>query len=175
MRAIWVRGLLGGAVATVVMDLLNAAAAWAGILDRMNPRITGRLADGWVRGRFLYRGLAEVADVPGALPKGIAAHYAIGAAFGLAFACLLWVLGRRRAGLALPILFGLGTTAASLLVLFPSVGIGFFAVGAHDPAALVRASVLNHLFYGLGLALVFRSGAHAPRAVGEASRAEDWA
>ncbi len=175
MRRILISGLVRGAAATIVMDLLNAVAAWAGAVERMNPRLTGRLADGWVRGKFLYRGLAEVADVPGALLKGITAHYVIGAAFGLCFAWFLAVLGRARAGVALPLFYGLCTTAASLLVLFPSVGIGFFAAHAPDPYALVGASTLNHLFYGLGLALAFR-GYAAVRETGDlglSSRLED--
>jgi hypothetical protein len=78
-------------------------------------------------------------------------HYAIG--IGLAALCLWlaprigWPVGKLTSALA----FGLSTSALPWLLMFPSMGYGFF--GAHGPEGtrLFVSSLVNHAFFGLGI------------------------
>lgn len=147
--------MLCGFIATATMDVLNYLGALSGLIGQMDHSITGRLADGWISGRFVYDNFAQVPEVQHAFTKGIFAHYFIGivCAGGFLYLSYRW---RLRRGLGLAIIFGLATSVFSLLLLFPSVGLGAFAMNAPHGSMLVRSSLFNHLFYGIGLFIGMR-------------------
>lgn len=148
----YLHALVCGLIATLTMDIMNYLASLTGWINKMDPTITGRLADGWARGKFVYDNFAQVPEVGDALAKGVFAHYLIGVVCALGFVILLNHADLKNK-LAAAIAFGLATTAFSAFLLFPSVGMGIFAMKSPVWPLLVRSSVVNHLFFGIGLYL----------------------
>lgn len=145
--AVFVAGVLG----TVVMDVGNLLFARLGVIARIDLRMIGRMAGGWIRGRFRYGHPSEMEAVANEALYGLVTHYFIG--LGLAIPYVLgWELlvgGPPPPGWA-PV-YGVATTAASWFFVYPSMGFG--VVGMRSPEGLRApvSSLANHLFYGLGL------------------------
>jgi hypothetical protein len=171
-----VAGLVAGILGTVFMDLGNLLFARLGLISRIDLRMIGRMAGGWVRGRFRYGHPSEMKKIENEAFYGLVTHYFIG--FGLALPYVLgWALvsgepasgalgvgagGLVSAGWTLssggaasaawaPV-YGLATTAASWFFVYPCMGFG--ALGMRSPEGLKApfSSLANHLFYGVGLA-----------------------
>ena len=51
--------------------------------------------------------------------------------------------------------YGLATTAASWFLVFPSMGLGAYGKRSPEGFRATLSSLLNHLFYGAGLAFAF--------------------
>jgi len=138
----------GGAAATATMDALNALASKAGLVFEVNHVMIGNLMSGWLRGQFFYASPREVTG-PNSFAWGMAVHLAIGIAFAAVFLFCVnrgWL--RSKAAM---LAFGVGTSVFSLFYLFPCVGMGVMALHMPTAGFLIRSSLLNHLFFGLGL------------------------
>ena len=113
----------------------------------------GRMAAGWARGHFTYRDPGDMEPVANEKLLGYAAHYTIGV--GLAFIYVFgWALlaeGPASPGWA--VVYGFATTAASLFLVYPSMGLGMG--GRRSPAGLraVLSPPVNHLFFGVGMGI----------------------
>ena len=145
-------GIAAGVLGTIVMDVLNHLFSRTGVIVKIENRMIGRMSAGWVRGRFCYRHPDEMAQVANEKLYGIFTHYAIGV--GLA---LIYVIGWHFlvGGPASPVwalVYGIATTAASVLGVYPSMGFGIFGLRSPDGIKSPLSSFANHLFYGLGLA-----------------------
>jgi hypothetical protein len=145
-------GVAAGVLGTVAMDTLNHLVARTGLIVKIDPPMLGRMAAGWARGRFRYRHPEEVAPVSGEKVLGILTHYAIGLGLAVPF-----VVGWDLAAGALPspgwtIVYGIATTAASWLLVYPSLGLGACGLRSPDGGKNARSSLLNHLFFGVGMA-----------------------
>ena len=151
-----IKAFIVGAVGTLVMDLGNILLSMTGIVAKVKPQSIGMVANGWANGRFVYANMGEVQPTSNPLLKGLAAHYTIGGVLSVAYAvgCMLW-MGRIEITLW-PILFGVWTSVFSLLLLYPSVGIGFFGVKGPKQGKFLQTSLINHLNYGLGMTLGFQ-------------------
>jgi hypothetical protein len=145
-----VRAIAVGIVATLIMDFLSTVSARAGLNVPVDHRSIGRLARGWLRGRFIYRSPAEIEPFGDERLVGIIAHYAIGIAFSVVYFAILQLLGFRAQVLP-TFLYGVATSMASLLVLFPMVGLGVACLGTRGGAMMRRSSLVNHAYYGIGL------------------------
>jgi len=51
------------------------------------------------------------------------------------------------------ILYGTATTALPWFLMFPSQGMGWLGLDAPSDAHLARASLFNHIIFGVGIAL----------------------
>ena len=148
-----VAGIAAGVLGTVVMDLGNHLLARSGAVLTIDVVTIGRMAAGWARGRFIYNDPGEMEPVANEKLLGYAAHYAIGV--GLAFIYVFgWALlaeGPASPGWA--VVYGLATTAASLFLVYPSMGLGMW--GRRSPAGIraVLSPPANHLFFGVGMAV----------------------
>jgi uncharacterized membrane protein YeaQ/YmgE (transglycosylase-associated protein family) len=145
-------GVLAGVLGTVVMDLGNLLFSRAGVISRIHVGTLGRWAGGWTRGRFRYGHPSEMEEITHEVLYGFVTHYSIGV--GLA---VLYVLGWDLlvGGPASPlwaVAYGVVTTVAPWFLTYPSVGFG--ALGMRSPEGLKApiSSLVNHLFYGLGIA-----------------------
>jgi hypothetical protein len=141
-----VGSLLTGVGATAVMDL------WG--LTRKRPPdygLVGRWLAYMARGRFRHRPIAASAPVERERLIGWTAHYLIGISFA-AILLAIWGLDwARQPTLGPALAVGLGSVAAPVLVMQPSMGVGFrfqsfvthavFGLGLY--AAAVAASVFN--------------------------------
>jgi hypothetical protein len=146
------KGVAAGVVGTLVMDALNHLCARAGLIARIDVRAIGRMASGWVRGRFRYRRAEDMAPVPHEALRGHLAHYAIGVGLALAYVLGWDLLVGGPASAAWAPVYGLATTAASLFLVYPAMGLG--ACGLRSPEGFRNplSSLANHLFFGLGMA-----------------------
>jgi hypothetical protein len=147
MALLNLRGVLIGRVATVTMDLLTLGALKPGLVAPLSPHLVGR----WFARPSFHGDLVQAPPVAHEVAIAVPVHYAIGTTLALVdlFSAAAIGLSPRQAAAALA--FGLGTSILAWLVMFPSMGYGFF--GAHGPAGtrLFTSSLLTHAFYGIGL------------------------
>ena len=149
-------GLIVGVLATVTMDVVAVIALRLGIAGR-GPRRTGPdLIGRWIgyllRGKFRHTDILQTPPLPGELVLGLAAHYLIGIMLTLMYLGLLVVAHARPTALS-AILYGTATTVLPWFLMFPSQGMGWLGWDAPDDAHLARASLFNHIIFGLGIAL----------------------
>jgi hypothetical protein len=148
---IFVRPMLVGGGATVVMDL------WALLLRRgfgipsLDYRLLGRWIGHFPRGRFVHNNVAQSPPVPGERLIGWSAHYAIGIAFA-ALLLTIWGLEWARRPTLLPALIvALVTLVAPFLVMQPAMGAGIAASRTPKPNIARLRSVITHTVYGIDL------------------------
>ena len=149
-------GLIVGVLATVTMDVVAVIALRLGIAGR-GPRRTGPdLIGRWIgyllRGKFRHTDILQTPPLPGELVLGLAAHYLIGIMLTLMYLGLVVVAHARPTALS-AILYGTATTVLPWFLMFPSQGMGWLGWDAPDDAHLARASLFNHIIFGLGIAV----------------------
>jgi hypothetical protein len=151
------RYLVAGVVATLTMDVGSTVIRKVGITAGLPPAIIGRWFAHILRGRFVHHTIADAPDVPGQLPLALACHYLIGIALTVVFVTLLQrspIRPESRGGtVAAALAFGALTNALPWLLMFPAMGFGWFGSDGPRDYLLLRSSFLNHLVFGLGLAI----------------------
>jgi uncharacterized membrane protein YeaQ/YmgE (transglycosylase-associated protein family) len=152
MMDLFIAGLVVGVLGTVAMDLGNLLFARAGLISKIDVGMIGRMAAGWTRGRFRYRHPGELETLPNEKVYGYATHYAIGVVFAVPFV-IGWsalVGGSPSPGWA--VVYGVATTLASWLFVYPSMGLGAFGRRSPDGLTAFLSHLANHFFFGLGMA-----------------------
>ena len=149
-------GALAGVLTTASSDVAVVLGSRLGVGGagprRGGPVTIGRWFAYMLRGRFRHASIFESPSLPGELPLGIAAHYAIGIIFTFAFGMIMLAL--HVSSMTLPaVLFGLATVAFPWFLMLPSQGLGIMGRGAPAPARLGRMSLYTHFVFGLALAL----------------------
>ena len=149
-------GVIVGILATVTMDVVAVIALRLGIAGR-GPRRTGPdLIGRWIgyllQGKFRHTDILQTPPLRGELVLGLAAHYLIGIVLTLVYLGLS-VLAHARPTAFSAILYGVATTVFPWFIMFPSQGMGWLGLDAPGDAHLVRASLFNHIIFGLGIAL----------------------
>ena len=150
------QGAFVGVIATLFMDILTGIAARLGLVAPLQPALLGRWFASVARAQPFHTDIAHVPAFRYEMPLALVGHYAI----GITLACFyLWITARlalptRFVGVALA--YGLCTNALPWLLMFPSMGYGFF--GSHGPpdTRLFASSLTSHAFYGVGLWLAVR-------------------
>lgn len=149
-------GVPAGALATLTMDVAMVAAAKYGkkafASDSISPEMIGRWSRGVLRGRLLHRDIRNEPAQPGELALGIVTHYATGIVLTQAF---LDMPGR---GNAKPSFFGatcygVATGLLPLLIMYPSMGYGWFGRKSGEAARIGRIMLLGHIAFGVGIGL----------------------
>jgi len=140
-----------GVVATVIMDVLSAVSFKFRLIAPLSPRLTGRWFASVGRGQFLHSDIGQTAVISHERAIAVPVHYAIGVTLALIylFACASLGLAPRNPITAL--VFAFCTNIFPWLVMFPSMGFGWF--GSHGPPGtrLFLSSLASHVFYGVGL------------------------
>lgn len=147
------KGFTAGVLGTLMMDSLNHLFARYGVISKIDVRIIGRMAVGWVNGRFRYTHPDEIESVPNEIIYGYLTHYVIGVGFAIPF-MLGWNL--LIGGPVSPIwifVYGVTTTVASLFFVYPSMGFGIFGLRSPEGVKNTLSSLANHAFFGVGMAL----------------------
>jgi hypothetical protein len=138
-------------LSTLTMDL--GALVQAAL--RLSPS-PGKHAPRWIawclRGRFLHPDITAAAPLPAEIPTALVVHHAIGFTLAFCYVALfsrVGLLGNPVVGL----LYGAATSVFAWLLMFPAMGFGPF--GARSPAGTspILAVLLNHMLFGLALAL----------------------
>lgn len=145
-------GIIAGIAGTLAMDGLNSIFSRTGVLLKIDIIAIGRMAAGWLRGRFLYNHPSELEPAGNERLLGYVTHYAISVIFALLYVLGWHFLVGGPVSAFWALVFGLATSVAPLFVVLPSMGLG--ALGKHSPDG-IRAplsSLVNHLFFGIGMA-----------------------
>ena len=145
-------GIVVGVSGTIAMDLLNLLFARIGIILKIDVAMIGRMAAGWTRWRFRYRHPNEMEHVTNETFLGYVAHYGIGVSLAIPFVFGWALLIGGDASPIWALAYGVATTAASWLFVYPCMGFGAFGVRAPEGAKAIFSPLANHLFYGVGLA-----------------------
>jgi hypothetical protein len=149
-------GVPAGVLATVSMDAAMVAAAGLGgrAFDsrRLGPETIGRWAADLAAGRWRHDDISTDAPKRGELALGMLVHYATGIMLTQAF-LQLSSLANRRPGLPAATAYGIATSALPLLIMFPSMGYGFFGLRSGEAVRLNRIMLLGHTAFGLGIGL----------------------
>lgn len=159
MEYVWVKVVLVGIGATLVMDL------WAFILKALGiPTLNYGLVGRWMghlyRGRWAHSNISAAAPIPGELMLGWGIHYAIGIAFSavLVAICGIGWLQLPAWGPALAI--GVATVVFPWFVMQPAMGAGIACSRTPTPLKNALRSLVAHAIFGCGLywsAIVLKS------------------
>jgi uncharacterized membrane protein YagU involved in acid resistance len=158
MSALLKKALVVGVGATLVMDVGAALFRALGVTAGTPPHLFAKWLSYIARGQLVHADIAASPDVPTALPAALAVHYAIGIVLSIGWLAVSrrWLLaGARRWAAALA--YGLGTIVFAWFLMFPAMGFGPFGANGPEELLLWRTSTINHLLYGLGLALSSRA------------------
>ena len=153
MMDLFVMTVAAGVLGTVVMDFLNHLFARTGMISKIDVRMIGRMAAGWVRGQFFYSHPDEMGQISNERLYGYLAHYMIGISLALPFVFGWELLVGGPASPVWALIYGVVTTVASWFFVYPSMGFGAFGRRSPDGIKAALSSLANHLFYGIGLAV----------------------
>ncbi len=145
--------LLLGIGATALMDVWGVVRHPLLGMPRLEYALLGRWFGHMAAGRFRHRSIVTASPVRGERLIGWGMHYLIGTVFAglLLAACgLEWL---QHPTLAPALIVGVGTVAAPLLVMQPSMGAGLAARRTSRPGTTRLQALLTHTIYGLGLYL----------------------
>ena len=145
--------LLAGIFGMIMMDLLNLIFSRIGIISKIEVFMIGRMASGWIHGRFFYNHPEEMIKVEHEVLFGYFTHILIGISLAVPF-----IFGWNFLIGGIPnflgaILYGMLTTSASWFYTYPSIGLGVFGLKSSEGFKAAFSSLVNHLFYGIGLAI----------------------
>jgi hypothetical protein len=145
-----------GVLATVSMDVVFVVASKLGgaalTSDKIGLELIGRWAGGLARGRYRYDDIAAEPPVRGEAAVGLAVHYFTGVALTQTYYTVLR-RGALRSGVLKATAFGVATGLLPLLVLYPSWGLGAFALRSDEAPRLVRVMLLGHTAFGAAIGL----------------------
>jgi hypothetical protein len=148
-----ITGILAGVLGTIAMDLLNHLLARTGLILRIDVRMIGRMSAGWFRGRFRYRNPTEMVQVANELLLGYITHYTIGVGLAIPFVFAWSHLFGEPVSPEWILAYGVATTLASVLVVYPSLGLGVFGMRSPEGIRAPLSSLANHFFFGAGMAV----------------------
>ncbi len=148
-----VTGFVAGVLGTLAMDSLNLLVARTGIILKIDVTMIGRMAVGWLHGRFRYGHPSEMAQVANEKPYGYIVHYAIGVGLAVPYVFAWDLLIGGPASPLWAIAYGVATTVASYCIVYPSMGLGGFGRRSPEGVKAALSPLANHLFYGVGLAV----------------------
>lgn len=114
--------------------------------------MTGRWAADLLRGRWRHGDIRSEPPRRGELALRLLTHYVTGIILTQAF-LLLPRRGNGRPSVPAATAFGIATAALPLLVMFPSLGYGWFGLRSGDAARLGRIMLLGHTAFGVGIGL----------------------
>jgi hypothetical protein len=144
-------GGLVGVAGTVTMDILAIVSRKLGLAIGAKGQWVGRWYLGIAQGRFVHADIAKSPEQRGETRAALVGHYIIGTTLAVSYVLGAEWVGVSPASFLVAVGYGLGTCVFPWFLVFPALGFGVF--GRKGPPALkvFRASVLNHLGYGLGL------------------------
>ena len=148
-----VTGVAVGVFGTLVMDSLNHLFARNGIISKIDMGMLGRMAVGWIHGRFLYHHPGEMEQVANEIFYGYITHYSIGVGLAVPFVLGWNLMVGGPASPAWALAYGVTTTIASWFFVYPSLGLGVFGLRSPEGVKSTLSSLANHIFFGIGMAV----------------------
>ena len=142
-----------GVFSTLLMDLSNFLAKRYHIHPGGSYALIGRWVGGFFRGQFTYSNILQTSHRKNEVLIGLVAHYLIGITLALIYLVTLSSLGLNPGNFLLALGFGLLTNILPWFVMFPAFGFGVLARKGPPGNRLLKTSFLNHLSFGIALAL----------------------
>ena len=149
MLVVW--GIVMGVAATITMDVLGSVSRRTGLTVGAKGTWVGRWYLGMARGRFYHSKIDAVPEQSGEKQAALIGHYVIGVVLALVYVLGAGWMGLSPAGLFLGLAYGLATCVFPWFLVYPALGFGALGIKGPPELKLFTSSVLNHLFYGLGL------------------------
>ena len=143
---------LAGLVATLVMDVAGGVVRRTGLTRGAPPLLVGRFLSSFFHGHFTKLDPSIPADASFSLGFIALIHYAIGIGLGVLFG-FGTLLCDSTPSWWLAVLYGIGTTVLPALWMFPAMGFGLLGLRGPTELRLLPTALVNHLFFGIGLAL----------------------
>jgi len=144
--------ILAGLTATLVMDIGGGVVRGVGLTHGAPPQLIGRFFLSVFRGHLTELDPSIPADATFSPGFVLPIHYGIGAGLAVLFGL---AVGRWESPPPwwMAVLYGIGTTVLPALWMFPAMGFGVLGLRGPDEFRLLPTALVNHLFFGLGLAL----------------------
>lgn len=133
------------------MDIGSFIGGRLGWLNPPSAASLGRWIMHGFRGTFVHDSILSAEKISNENWIGMVAHYLIGATLGVVYFSLASFFRFSPSSLFAAIVYGCLTDVFPFLMMFPSMGFGFFASRAPQGVPLFRTAVVNHLVYGIAL------------------------
>ena len=144
--------ILMGIGATYFMDILAGLLAKRKVIHSLiGPEVIGRWVLSMFRGKFIHHDIYSTRKLNNEKLWAFLSHYLIGIALAGIYLLLDLKVPIIRDQIWAPLVYGIATVLLPWLWLFPSIGIGFFASKSPNKSRFLRASLVNHTNFGLGL------------------------
>jgi len=150
---LFLTGVIAGVLGTLMMDSVNNLFARAEILSKIDIGMIGRMSSGWIHGNFHYRHPSEIKQIKNEKLYGYIAHYVIGVGFALIYVFSFDYLIGGPISPIWALAYGIATTAGSLFLIYPFMGLGMLGLRSPEGIKSPLSSLVNHTFYGVGLAI----------------------
>jgi hypothetical protein len=144
-------GVCVGVAATATMDLLAGVSRRVGLSAGAKGIWVGRWYIGIARGQFVHSNIAAAPEQAGEKWAAVVGHYAIGIALAVLYVVGAGWLGVSPGGFLVALGYGFATCVFPWFLLYPALGFGLFGLRGPPELRLFTSSVMNHLFYGIGL------------------------
>jgi hypothetical protein len=105
-----------------------------------------------MRGQILYDNPSELPQISASLVRGYVTHYLIGVVLAITYLIGWDLLTGAPPSAIWAVAYGVTTTVVAYFFLLPSIGLGICGRYSPQGIKLPLSSLINHLFYGLGLA-----------------------
>jgi hypothetical protein len=148
--------IVAGLVATVVMDMSAGIARATRLTRGAPPQLIAKWFSGLPRGRFVVDDIRTSPGGPGSVPLFLPIHYLIGVSLTLLYGLLLAAARSGPPPWWLSVAYGTATTVLPAFWMFPSMGFGLLGLKAPAELLLLRSALLNHAFFGAGIAVAMR-------------------
>lgn len=140
-----------GVAATMTMDVLSAYARRIGLAAGAKGAWVGRWYLGIAQGQFVHSDIATAPERVGEKQAALVGRYLIGIALAVVYVVGAGLSGVSQGDLVVAVGYGLATCVFPWFLVLPALGFGVFGAKGPPELKLFTSSVLNHLFYGLGL------------------------
>lgn len=157
-------GIISGVLATIIMDFFARLCIQKNIFTLGDLKIVPALLGRWLANiintkKIFYDDIRQLSFVRSEVRFGMFAHYLIGLFLGVLFVfiCSLIFNFFETSFLNLILLgiaYGLLTNILPWLIMYPSMGFGFFGQRLSVRKHLILFSCTNHLVYGASLGLI---------------------
>jgi hypothetical protein len=145
-----------GVLATLSMDAFFVAASRLGgerfTSDLAAPELVGRWTVGLVRGQYRHQDITQEPAQAGEAAVGMAVHYLTGIILTQAYLGAL-SRGRLRPSIVSATAYGIATALLPTLIMYPSWGLGPFALRSDEASRLLRIMLLGHTVFGAAIGL----------------------
>lgn len=148
--------ILIGVIATFISDIGGTLLKTFGLTYGTPPSLIGKWIESVFRGKIWVDDIRTSPGEPVLLGRFLIYHYIIGIILASIFYLLMLLLKIDYIGWWIPVLYGVATTLIPAFFMFPGMGFAILGLKGPEEYLLLRTAILNHLFYGIGLALAVK-------------------